>query len=89
MTNAEKRSTTDGEHEVVLVNGLRVTSGAVLPECVRVKVLRNHDGNGDGAFYYKGEIVDIYAKYHKQQTKPVDENQHEWEVNPPVFELLK
>ena len=84
-----KAKETKGLHVVEVVGGLRVTSGPVPDKCVRVHVLRNHDGNGRGAFYRAGEIVDIFHSYFVQQTTPKDENGHEWKVEPPPFELVK
>jgi hypothetical protein len=84
-----KAKSKDGPQKVEIINGLRVTSGAVPDKCVRVLVLRNHDGNGRRAFYRAGEIVDIYHAYYIQQTTPKDENGHEWKVTPAPFELLK
>lgn len=74
---------------VELVDGLRITSGPIPPGCVRVKVLRPHDGNGPRCFYKPGEIVDIYRAYYIQQSTPTDADGRKWEVTPPVFELVK
>lgn len=84
-----KAKSKEGPQVVEVVNGLRVTSGAIPDACVRVKVLVPHDGNGRRAFYRPGEIVDIYHKYFVQQTTPTDENGHKWTVKPAPFELLK
>ena len=83
------KATKGGTRKIELIEGLRVTSGPVPADCVRVKVLRPHDGNGPRCFYRPGEIVDIYQKYYEQQTTPTDENGHKWTVKPPVFELVE
>jgi hypothetical protein len=87
LTIAKDKSIT--EHTMVLHNGLRLTSGPVPDKCVRVLVLRNHDGNGPRTFYRAGEIVDVFRAYYEQQTTPLDEHGHKWTVKPAVFELVK
>jgi len=86
---SKAKESKSAQRKIELVDGLRITSGPVPADCVRVKVLRPHDGNGPRCFYRPGEIVDIYEKYYVQQTTPTDENGHKWTVKPPVFELVE